>query len=125
MTSSQTIKLNIAFVDPQLDLGKRHQQASRLILELKELDTIDNVGLGISDKSPPMSKSPSSYIAGLLTAEVNLSNAKSVLSFLSNRLSGKPIELEVEADGKRLKVEARSVKELEQAIAAAQNFISS
>ena len=125
MASPQTIRLNVALVDPQLDLEERNKQALRLISELKALDTIKNVSPGACDRVPPMSKSPASYIAGLLTAEVNLSNAKSVLRFLGSRLRDKPVELEVAAGDRRLKVKARSVEELEQAIAAAQNFISS
>jgi hypothetical protein len=60
---------------------------------------------------------------GLLTAEVRAENAKKLLVFLGDRLGGKPIELEVEANGRRLKVSAHSREELEAAIKAAQDFV--
>ena len=60
---------------------------------------------------------------GLLTAEVSAENSKKLLGFLRDCLGGKPIELEVEANGKRLKVSAHSREELEAAIKAAQDFV--
>jgi len=60
----------------------------------------------------------------LLTAQVNKENAQKLMGFLGDRLNSKPIELEVEANGKKLKVKASSQAELEMAIAAAQKFIT-
>jgi hypothetical protein len=47
-----------------------------------------------------------------------------LLGFLGDRLGGKPIELSVEANGRKLTVKAHSREELEMAIKAAQDFIS-
>jgi hypothetical protein len=46
-----------------------------------------------------------------------------LLGFLGDRLSGKTIELEVEGNGKKLKVKASSREELQAAIAEAEKFI--
>ncbi|MEH2324818.1 MAG: hypothetical protein V7K32_14860 [Nostoc sp.] len=43
---------------------------------------------------------------------MSLANFKKVLGYLSDRLGNKTIELEVEANGKKLKVKASSQKEL-------------
>ena len=56
-------------------------------------------------------------------AEVNPENGKKLSGFLGDRLSGKTIELEVEGNGKKLKVKASSREELEMAIAQAEKFI--
>ncbi len=69
------------------------------------------------------SKSTPQFLAGLLIAEVNIKNAKKLMGFMSDRLGGKPIELSVEANGKKLTVKAHSRKELEAAIKAAQDFV--
>jgi siroheme synthase (precorrin-2 oxidase/ferrochelatase) len=57
-------------------------------------------------------------------AEVNVTNAQKVMGFLGNRLGGKPIELAVETNGKKLTVKAHSREELEAAIKAAQDFVA-
>lgn len=57
-------------------------------------------------------------------AEVNVANAKKVLNFLRISLARKPIELAVEANGKKIQVKANSLEELEAAIKAAQDFIA-
>ena len=124
MNATQTIRLTLALVDAQLDLEERDKQASRLLLELRELDIIESASRVTDSDPPPMSKSVGSYIVGLLTAEISFKNAQSAFRFLGSRLSGKPIELEVEAHGKRLKVTANNTAELKDAIAAAQDFIS-
>jgi hypothetical protein len=47
-----------------------------------------------------------------------------LLSFLSDRLSHKSIELEVEANGKKLKIIASNQQELTAALEAAQKFVA-
>jgi hypothetical protein len=124
MPSSPRIKLTINISDPSLDLEEVEQNTSRLLAELREVSEIEAVSRIPDPIVPPMSKSVGSFLAGLLTAEVNPQNAKSVFRYLSDRLGGKPIMLEVEANGKKLKITAHSQKELEAAIEAAHNFIS-
>lgn len=63
-------------------------------------------------------------LVGLLTAQVNKENAQKLLGFLGDRLGNKPIELEVEDNGKKLKVKASSQAELMAAIEAAQKFLA-
>jgi hypothetical protein len=46
------------------------------------------------------------------------------MGFLGDRLGNKTIELEIEANGKKLKVKASSRQELEAAIEAAQKFVA-
>jgi hypothetical protein len=63
-------------------------------------------------------------LTGLLTAQVNPANAKTLFGFLSDRLGNKPIELEVEANGRKLRVSAHSREELQAAIRMAEEFTS-
>jgi hypothetical protein len=118
------IKLTIAFTDPDLELEEREEQAQRLISELKQMDEVETVDR-IPDPNPPQgSKAFGGFLMGLLTAEVSVANAKKLLAFLGDRLGNKPIELSVEANGKKLSVKANSRVELEAAIKAAQDFIA-
>ncbi|OLP19495.1 hypothetical protein BST81_05035 [Leptolyngbya sp. 'hensonii'] len=125
MTENPNIRLTIHFNAPDLDLEERDKQAQQLITELKDLDEVDRVDR-IPDPNPPKdNKTLGGFVIGLLKAEVTIGNGKKVLGFLGDRLGGKPIELAVEANGKKLSVKAHSRAELEAAIKAAQDFIAS
>lgn len=123
--SQPSLKLTIAFNDPTLDAEELDEQAQRLLSELKEMDEVDHANRVVDPNPPDGNKSVGGFLVGLLTAEVSVANAKKLLGFLGDRLSGKPIELEVEGNGKKLKVSAHSREELEAAIKAAQDFIGS
>jgi hypothetical protein len=124
MSMDSNVKLTIAFNDPDLDAEEREVQAQRLMTELKEIDEIETVDRVLDPNPPEGNKSVGAILVGLLTAEVNIANTKKLLGFLGDHLGGKPIELEVEANGKKLKVSAHSREELEAAIKAAQDFVA-
>ncbi|MBD2252579.1 hypothetical protein [Nostoc parmelioides] len=124
MTANSNIKFTITFNDPDLDAEEKDEQAQRLIAELKQIDEVDTVGRVLDPNPPAGNKTLGGFLVGLLMAEVNVANAKKLMGFLGDRLGGKPIELEVEANGKKLSVKAHSREELEAAIKAAQDFIA-
>lgn len=117
------IKLTITFNDPDSTLEELDEKAQRFMTELRQVDEVESVAR-ICDPHPPAgNKALGGFLVGLLTAEVSSENVKKLFGFLGDRLSGKPIELEVEANGKKLKVKASSREELEAAIQAAQKFV--
>jgi hypothetical protein len=121
--SANNIKFTIAFNDPDLDAEEKDEQVQRLMTELKQIDEVE-VARVLDPKPPEGNKALGGFLVGLLMAEVNVGNAKKLMGFLGDRLGGKPIELSVEANGKKLSVKAHSREELEIAIKAAQDFIS-
>jgi hypothetical protein len=121
---ASNVKLTIHFNDPDLEPEDRDEDAQKLLRQLKEMDEIESVDRVLDPNPPEGNKALGAILVGLLTAQVNPSNAKTVFGFLSDRLGGKPIELEVEANGKKLKVSAHSREELEAAITSAQRFIA-
>jgi hypothetical protein len=124
MSMDSNVKLTINFNDPNLDSEEREDQAQQLMAELKQMDEIESVDR-VQDPNPPEgNKAIGGLLVGLLMAEVNVANAQKLMGYLGDRLGGKPIELEVEANGKKLKVSAHSREELEAAIAAAQRFVA-
>jgi hypothetical protein len=123
MTTHSDIKLTIYFNDTDLNSEEQDEQVQRLIAELKEIDEIESVGRIIDPNPPEGNKTMGGFLAGLVKAEVYAANAKKVLGFLGGFLVGKPIELSVEANGKKLSVKANNRAELEAAIKAAQDFI--
>jgi len=121
MTDTSNVKLTIAFNDPDLDSEERDEQAQRFMNELKQMDEVE-VDRVLDPNPPAGNKAVGAILVGLLTAQVNKENAQKVMGFLGDRLSNRTIELEVEANGKKLKVKASSREELEAAIEAAQKF---
>ncbi len=124
MTPNSNIKLTIAFNDPDLDADERDEQAQRLLSELRQLDEVETVDRVLDPNPPKGNKAIGGILIGLLTAEVNAGNAQKLMGFLGDRLGGKPIELEVEDNGRKLTVKAHSREELAEAIRAATAFIN-
>ena len=122
MTETSNVKLTIAFNDPDLDSEELEEQAQNLLAQLRCLDEIETVDRVLDPNPPVGNKAVGGILVGLLTAQVNKENAQKVIGFLGDRLGNKAIELEVEANGKKLKVKASSREELEAAIEAAQRF---
>ena len=124
MITDSNIKLTIAFNDSNLDNDELEAQAQNLLAQMRDLDEIETVDRVLDPNPPKGNKAIGGILVGLLTAQVNKENAQKLMGFLGDRLNSKPIELEVEANGKKLKVKASSQAELEMAIAAAQKFIA-
>ena len=124
MSANSSVRLTIAFSDPELDSEELEAQAQNLLTQMKGWDEIEAVDRVLDPNPPAGNKSVGAILVGLLTTQVNKDNAQKLLGFLGDRLGNKPIELEVEADGKKLKVKASSQAELMVAIAAAQKFLA-
>jgi hypothetical protein len=125
MTPDSNVKFTIAFNDPNLNSDELEAQAQNLLAQMRDLDEIETVDRVLDPNPPKGNKAIGGMLVGLLTAQVNLANAQKLMGFLGDRLVNKQIELEIEANGKKLKVKASSQAELEAAIAAAQKFVSS
>jgi tetratricopeptide (TPR) repeat protein len=118
------IKLTIEFNDPELEPAQRDEQAQFLIDELKDIDKIDIVDRVLDPTAPTVgTKAIGGFLTGLLMAEVKVDNAKKLFGYLRDRLSGKSIELTVEANGKKLTIKASSCEEFDYAITKANDLI--
>jgi hypothetical protein len=123
MSSESNVKLTIALSNPDLDAEEQEQETRNLLREIKELD-VESAELVADTEIPKLGKPLGAFLLGVLQAEVSLANFKKLLGFLGDRLGNKTIELEVEANGKKLKVKASSQEELNAAIEQAQKFIA-
>jgi hypothetical protein len=123
MSSESNVKLTIALSNPDLDAEEQEQETRNLLREIKDLD-VESAELVAVTEIPQGAKSVGGFLVGVLQAEVSLANFKKLLGFLGDRLGNKTIELEVEANGKKLKVKASSQQELNAAIEQAQKFIA-
>lgn len=124
MASTSNVQINIALREPGLDDDELQAQTQRLLQQMLELDEVEDASLFREAEAPAGSKSFTGLAVGWLTAQINPKNIKALMGFLSDRLGSKTIELEIEANGKKLKVKASSRQELEAAIEAAQKFVT-
>jgi hypothetical protein len=122
--NESNVKVNVALRDSELDEEELEEVTQNLFREMRQLDEVDRVDRVLDPNPPEGNKALGGFLVGILTAEVNAKNIKAVLRFLGDRLGGKLIELEVEANGKKLKVKAHSQQELKAAIEEAEKFIA-
>lgn len=79
----------------------------------------------VPDANPPQgSKSLTGWLAGKLIAVVKAEKIQKVFGSLMKNLANKSIEVEAEDNGKKIKVKASNLSELEAAIKAVENFVS-
>jgi len=122
--SAKDVVITIHFNDLALEPEEQDGEVQNLLNQLKAMDEVEEVKRAV-DPNPPLGSKPgAAFLLGMLTTEVNFKNARTVFNFLSERLSGKTIEMEVEANGKKFKVKASSQMELQAALEAAQKFVA-
>ena len=117
-----TVTLTIQLVDPDLEEEELDEATRRFAAELREFEEVDNVERVPDTNLPEGAKPLASFLVGLLKAEVNLQNIKSVMGFIGDRLGNKAIEVEAEVNGKKIKIKANSREELKAAMETAKDF---
>lgn len=124
--SALGVTIDLRNTQPDLALEDLEALTQRVFRQMSQVDEVEQVHR-IPEPNPPAGSKPldAAFLIGLLTAEVNIKNIRALLEFLWERLSGKPIELKVEANGRKLEVTAYSQQELSAAVEAAQQFLAS
>jgi len=117
------IQVEIILRDPDLDNQELQSEVQNLVQHLLEDVEVEHADLVPVETAPEDSKSLGGFLLGVLTAEVNAKNFKKLMTFLTTRLSGQAIEMEVQANGKQIRVKANNLDELREIIKIAQNFV--
>lgn len=125
MLPTSDIQVTLDLRNPDLDDEALEKLTQSLRREMLELDEVKDVKQVFDPNPPAGNKALGAVLVGLLTAEINANNAKALFGFLGDRLGNKPIAMEVEANGKKLKVTASSQQELMAAVQVAQQFVAS
>lgn len=127
MADTSDIKLTITFIDPDLDNEEKEEEVAKLLTQIKELEKLDEVEevKRVPDPNPPKgNKSLTGWLAGKLMAVVKAEKIQQVFGSLIKNLANKSIEVEAEANGKKIKVKASNLSELEAAVKAVENFVN-
>lgn len=124
MVDTSNLKLTIKFTDPNLDDSDKEQEVQKLLAQMKDLDEVEAVDRVVNPNTLLRTKSVTGWVAAQVIAFVKPENVKQLWGFLSDRLGNKLIELEAEANGKKVKIKASSQQELEAAVKAIQELLN-
>ncbi|WP_017317067.1 hypothetical protein [Mastigocladopsis repens] len=122
MADTADVKLTISFTSPDLDAEEKDQEVQKLLSQMKDLDEVEAVDRVVDPNTLEGTKSMTAWVVGQLITFVKPDNVKQVWGFLSDRLGNKAIEVEAEANGKKVKIKASSRQELEAAVKAIQEL---
>lgn len=125
MFTTSDIQITLDLRCSDLDDEALEKLTQNLRSEMLDLDEVKDVKRILDPNPPEGNKALGAVLTGLLAAEVNAKSIKTLFGFLSDRLGNKPISMEVEANGRKLKIQASSQQELLAAVQAAQQFIAS
>ena len=123
MADISDVKLTITFTDPDLDDADKDEEVQKLLAQMKDLDEVEAVDRVVNPSVLEGTKSVTGWVVAQLIAFVKPENVKQLWGFLSDRLGNKVIELEAEANGKKIKIKASSRQELEAAVKAIQELV--
>ncbi|HEY9804882.1 MAG TPA: hypothetical protein V6D25_31400 [Leptolyngbyaceae cyanobacterium] len=124
MVTTSQIQVTIALTELDLDDEELQAEVQNLLPQLKEVDGVVDADLVAVENAPKNTKALGGFLLGLLNAQVNAANIKTLFKFLGDRFGNKPIKMVVKApDGRELNLEASSQQEFEFACQKAQDFL--
>ncbi|BCL39222.1 sugar ABC transporter permease [Nostoc sp. MS1] len=124
MVTTSQVQVTIALTELDLDDEELQAEVQNLLPQLKEVEGVEDADLVAVENAPKNTKALGGFLLGLLNAQVNAANIKTLFNFLGDRLGNKPIKMVVKApDGRELNLEASSQQEFEFAYQKAQDFL--
>lgn len=117
------IKIVISLSDVGLEDKDLQAETEKLLPQVKEIEGVDRVNLVTVAEAPLGSKALGPFSVGRLKTIVDPNKIKALFEFLGDRMNGKTIELDVEANYKKLKLKVDNQEELVAAIETAQKFV--
>ena len=125
MITTSNVQVTISLTELGLDDEDLQAEVQNLLPQLRDVDGVEDADLVAVENAPRDTKALGGFLLGLLNAEVNVANIKTLFVFLSDRLGNKPIKMVLKApDGRELDLEASSREEFEFAIQKAQDFLN-
>lgn len=121
--SSLEIAVLVRIVDADADDEERDFIVREIMREIAEADESLGAAEHVRELAPLHSKGFGSAVVGAFRAIVQSKRLREFFAFLKERLKSRPVELEVAAEGRVLRIRAASAKELSEAADAACRFI--
>ena len=93
-----------------------------LLNELRSLDSIEKVQR-IPDPNPPIGEmSGGGNLLGVVAAKLSLSQVRKVGGFVAQKFSSKPVDIKVEANGKKIELLGVRPEDLDRVVEAAERL---
>ncbi|MBE9207474.1 sugar ABC transporter permease [Nostoc sp. LEGE 06077] len=125
MVTTSNVQVTVSLAELGLDDEELQAQVQNLLPQLREVDGVEDADLVAVAEVPEGSKALGGFLLGLLNAEVNAKNLKSLFGFLGDRFGNKPIKILLKApDGREINIEASSREEFDFAYQKAQEFLN-
>lgn len=125
MATTSNVQVTISLSDPDLDEQELQAEVENLLPQVREVDGVEEADLVPVTETPRSAKALSTFLLGVLSAEVKPANIKALFGFLGDRFGNKPIKLALKTpDGREINLEASSRKEFEFAMQQAQDFLN-
>ena len=121
-SNTSQFALTITFIDPDLTNKELDEELTSLLEDLNANSYVESV-TRLRDPNPPDGNKSGGGLLDLLKADANPANALKVLKFLGDRFGNKPISLEAEINGVKMKVSASSQEEVKFAMNEINEFI--
>ena len=121
--SEASVQVKITLSDPELKNEELQDAVQNLRWELQEVQGITNAELIPLEQAPPNSKGIGGFLLGGLQALVKLKQLKTLINFLSQNLFGQTVKIEVEGNGKKLKLELNRPEDIDKLMPQLENFI--
>ena len=123
MTKEDKIKIVISFSQQGLEDKELQAETENFLPQVKEFDGVERVNLVTVAEAPLGSKALGPFSLGSLKVIVDPNKIKGLFEFIGDRMNEKTIELDVEANYKKLKLKVENQEELIAAIESAQKFV--
>lgn len=119
------VRLTLSITDPSLDDEEREGIALELLRQLGGADLpLEELARPHIDEAPAGAKSAGVSVVGALTALLSATGLGAFFSFLSERSRGREMTLEVTANGRTVKLTARTQEDLVLAYNAARGLLA-
>ena len=116
--------VTISIQDSELDKTQLQEMTENLCQQVSEVYGVEQADMVPVESLPEGARAVGGFLLGMLTTEISQDSVKTLFTFLSDRLSGKVIEMAVEApDGRKLNVKASSKAEFNLAMQQAKDFL--
>jgi hypothetical protein len=123
--NASTVKVTIAFTDPDLDAEEQDEEAQRLFNQLRELDEVETVDRVLDPNPPEGNKAFGGFLPGRVATEVKPDQVKPLFGFFRGRPMRSSFEMKMEANGKKLEIKVNNQEDLQTAMQLAQQFLAS
>ena len=118
------VQVTITLSAPGLKDEELQDAVQNLQLELQEVQGVTDADLIPVEQAAPNSKGIGGFLLGGLKALVKLKHLKTLVNFLGNNLFGQTVKIEVEGNGKKLKLELNRPEDIDKVMPQLERFIN-